>query len=300
MFVVLLLLMMVFTAACERRPQAPASEAGIVIAKIDGQEITDRDFLGLVDLVQERTPLKLSTHPQKKDLLEQAINLQLLYEEGIRKGLQNKFQFRAKIADVYLDQMIKEVRDSIADEQIRAEYLRDPKKYDKVSARHIFFSLPEGRGSDENFREGQRRKALSILEELKSKPDSFPAIARQHSQDRSARQGGELGFFTREQMEKSVSDAAFALKNVGDLSPVIRSNYGYHVVQLTGDRRGFDHHKEEIRASLTRSMQKEKIKREIERLRAQKKIQIFEDNLSKLSPLPEVVTQDPMKTIEQK
>jgi peptidyl-prolyl cis-trans isomerase D len=76
------------------------------------------------------------------------------------------------------------------------------------------------------------QKAQALLEQVKAGAD-FAELARQNSEDSgSAARGGELGFFQRGDMVPEFEQAAFALQNVGDLSSVVKTNYGYHILQL--------------------------------------------------------------------
>jgi len=284
-----------FISGCEKRPVAPAATQGMVIATINDHQIIDKDFLIIMDLIKERTPIKPETHPQKKELLDQLINIELLYEEALQKKFQDRLEFKIKLADVYIEDLMRQARETLKDQDIKDEYRRHPEEYDQVSAKHIFFSLPEGRSAPEKVREDKLQLANRVLEEVRRSPDQFSILVRQHTEDRNSRQGGELGFFTRKQMDKSVADAAFALKKIGDISTVVRSSYGYHLLQLTGDQRGFDLHKEAIRTLLTQKRMKSIIKDELAKLRKNKKIQIYEENLAKLSPLPGVIQPETIK-----
>ena len=86
----------------------------------------------------------------------------------------------------------------------------------------------------------------------------------------------------------SCQESCFIAK-IGDISPVVRSDFGYHLLLLTGDQRGLDFHKEAIRTLLIQKRMKAIVDNEIAKLRKKRKIQIYEDNLSKLSPLPDVI-----------
>ena len=78
-----------------------------------------------------------------------------------------------------------------------------------------------------------KARAEELLLALRKAPDSFAEMAKKNSQDPgSAANGGDLDFFKRAGMVKAFSDAAFSLKK-GDVSDVVQSEYGYHVIKLT-------------------------------------------------------------------
>ena len=128
--------------------------------------------------------------------------------------------------------------DAAALEMARSIYKAKPERFkiaEQVRARHILVagSTPEA-----------REKAEKLLVDLKAGAD-FAALAKANSDDKgNAERGGDLGFFSRGRMVPSFEEAAFALKNTGDLSGVVSTKFGYHLIQLEERRpasmRAFD------------------------------------------------------------
>jgi len=95
-------------------------------------------------------------------------------------------------------------------------------------------------------------KIKEIYDKLKA-GEKFEELAQQYSDDKSsARKGGELPWFGTGKMPTEFEDAAFAIKNKGDLSEIIRTKYGWHILKLV-DKRGltsFDEMKNELKAKV--------------------------------------------------
>jgi peptidyl-prolyl cis-trans isomerase D len=126
-------------------------------------------------------------------------------------------------------------------------------------ASHILINAPKDMAADE--RKKARAKADTLLEQVRKAPDSFADAARKNSQDPgSAPNGGDLDFFGRGAMVKPFEDAAFALKK-GDISDVVESDFGYHIIKLTDvkapKQRSFD----ELRASIEADLKTQQAQR---------------------------------------
>ncbi len=103
------------------------------------------------------------------------------------------------------------------------------KKEKEVRARHILFKLKENASEQEVNK--VRAEAEKVLEQAKQGKD-FAELAKKYSQDEgSAKNGGELGFFTKKQMVPEFADAAFALKP-GQISGLVRTAFGFHILKV--------------------------------------------------------------------
>lgn len=119
-------------------------------------------------------------------------------------------------------QYVKKFEDDMY-EEVRKEYESDSAKLEntpiRVEASHILLETEE--------------EAKTVLERVK-KGEDFATLAKELSTDKvSGENGGELGYFGRATMIKEFSDAAFSM-NVGDISEPVKSQFGYHIIKLTG------------------------------------------------------------------
>ena len=101
-------------------------------------------------------------------------------------------------------------------------------------ASHILIESPAAAPAAE--REKAKAKAGELLAAARKAPDTFADLARKNSQDAgSAPAGGDLDFFARGAMVKPFADAAFEMKK-GDISDVVETEFGYHIIRLTDIR----------------------------------------------------------------
>ena len=117
---------------------------------------------------------------------------------------------------------------------------------------HILIAVPKD--ATPEVRAKAKAKAEELLAMVKKDPASFADVAKKYSQDPgSAAKGGDLDFFTRDAMVKPFADAAFALKK-GEISGVVETEYGYHIIKLTDIKdakpRSFEEMKPQIEATL--------------------------------------------------
>lgn len=107
-------------------------------------------------------------------------------------------------------------------------------------------------GKDGSAKDKPAARALAerLLRELRAKPSDFARVAREQSMDKFSRaQGGDLGWFGRGMMTKPFEDAAFALKP-GQISDVVESDFGFHIIELTGLKAAQPRPFEDVRATI--------------------------------------------------
>src|SRR5690606_14160696 len=115
------------------------------------------------------------------------------------------------------------------------------------------------------------------LDSVKSGAD-FAEMARRQSDDGSANQGGDLSYFSRGQMVPPFEEAAFALRDSGDITPnLVKTRYGYHIIQLTDRREGQLMDTSQARELLVGRRRQEAVESGIERLRKEVKVRINDE-----------------------
>jgi len=143
---------------------------------------------------------------------------------------------------------------TLSADDVRTYYEQNKARFTTAEERrasHILIAVDAGAGADA--RKVAREKAEKLLKQVRDGAD-FAALAKANSSDSgSAAQGGDLGYFARGAMVKSFADAAFALKD-GEISDVVETEFGYHIIKLTGIKpgavRSFDEVRKEIESDL--------------------------------------------------
>lgn len=107
--------------------------------------------------------------------------------------------------------------------------------------------LEEAISKDENLNQETKRKAEEVLAKVKSGEKSFLELAQEYSEDGSAAEGGDLGFFGKGAMVPGFEKAAFSL-GVGEVSDLVLTEYGYHIIKLEEQKKDDAGEVTEVRA----------------------------------------------------
>ena len=173
--------------------------------------------------------------------------------EAYYKANADKFQSieRADIEYVVLDLPSVQKNITVPEADLKSYYEQNMARLATLEERrvsHILITADTTMPAAE--REKARAKADKLLAEVKQSPDKFAELARKNSQDPgSAAKGGDLDFFARGAMVKPFEEAAFALKK-GDISQLVETEFGFHILRLTDIKTPKQQSFEESRAAL--------------------------------------------------
>lgn len=210
--------------------EAPKT-ADYVIMKVDGQPIkkseVDTLWSGLFPAGQ--APAFDAIEPQMREkILRGVMTEQLLQNQAMKAGVDKSPQVQKELEEIKKKLVVRNFLESktadIKDADLKREYdalvltLRDQKE---VRARHILVAS-EAEAKDV-------KKKLDVGQK-------FEELAKEYSKDPgSAKQGGDLGYFTKEKMVKEFADAAFAMKK-GQVSAPVKSQFGWHIIKVEDNR----------------------------------------------------------------
>ena len=137
---------------------------------------------------------------------------------------------QVKLAYVSLDVESLMKDESVEQSEIENYYTQQLDRYKTEEQRRVSHILIEF-GDDE---EAAQQAINEVASLVKAENADFAALAEEYSQDIvSAEEGGDLDFLTRGQMGESFDDAVFAIEQVGDVSDVVRTDFGFHLIKLT-------------------------------------------------------------------
>ena len=241
-----------------------------VVARVNGQPISKVDFDRLLRQMEvqagQRVPAERRDEVYRA-VLDQIVTYTVLVQEAQARGItvsdvEAKQAGDAKLAelrtqipdpkafnkamaernmtvarlrsDIRNDILINKMFDAematlapVSDAEVREFYEKNPDEFSGVRASHILIR-PEG--FDEDSKKKARAAAEDVLKQARGGAD-FAELARKHSADGSAQQGGDLGFFTKSRMVPAFANAAFALQP-GQISDVVETQHGYHVIKM--------------------------------------------------------------------
>jgi peptidyl-prolyl cis-trans isomerase D len=140
-------------------------------------------------------------------------------------------QAKVEYAKFSVDDLLTKVE--VSKEDVRKYYDEHQNDFgtpEERHAAHILISVSSAASQAEQ--DTAKAKAEQLLQQARQNPAMFAELARKNSQDPgSAAKGGDLGFFGRGMMVKPFDDAAFALK-AGEISGLVKSDFGYHIIKL--------------------------------------------------------------------
>ena len=179
--------------------------------------------------------------PGRKQFAEDFLRMKILAAEGMKNGLDKDPSVQQQLAlmreNLVANAQLQKIDKSIvvSDEDAKKEYEANKKDYEQVTARHILIAFKGSPAAQKGKKELTDAEAKAKAEEIRKKlveGGNFEEIAKKESDDvGSGSRGGELGSFGRGQMVPEFEQAAFAAK-VGEITPVVRTQYGYHVIKV--------------------------------------------------------------------
>jgi len=230
--------------------EAPASTSDPVIARVNGVDITQGDLaLAEEDVGSEMQAV--SPEAKREQLISYLADIIMVTQAADKKNLADNPDFKRRLAFLRNKLLMgyelqQEAKTAVTDEALHQTYdeaVKSMAGQEEVRARHILLESED--------------EAKALLDQLKNGAD-FATLAKEKSKDPGAAEGGDLGYFTKDQMVPEFADVAFKMYP-GQLSNPVKTQFGWHVIKVE-DRRTkqppeFDKVKDQIEAFLARKAQ---------------------------------------------
>ena len=219
---------LIFSSSLNAQSISNTAERAIVLAKVNGEVITQAD----IDLFYKALPDQIKQIPIEQvqnQILDRLIDQQLISREAKKAGFDKRPDIMRKLAyekikilnESYLANVLEK---EVTPERVLETYNRSialEKKREEVKARHILVKT--------------EAEALDIIKALKSGAD-FISLAKERSTGPSGKNGGDLGFFTADQMVPAFSKAAYALRKGETSDKPVQTQFGWHVIKVEDKR----------------------------------------------------------------
>lgn len=247
----------------------------VIVAKIDGRNYSAADLNDFIDTLPPQIR-QIPLHMILPSLIQQFVNFKLATEAAYAEGLDTdpevQKQLRVQQDRIVRDTLLnRKAEEAVTDEKLQEAYkeflLGNPPETE-IHARHILVPTEE--------------EAKAIIAELDAGAD-FAKLASEHSSGPSGANGGDLGYFTRERMVKPFSDAAFALEVGKYTETPVKTEFGYHVIQVEDRRQSKPPALDDVKDKLSQHIAGQVVQAYFKQLREGKDIELF--NLDG-SPLP--------------
>jgi len=242
-------------ATAPAAPAATAPAGNKVVARVNGQDITEADLA----VAASDPALQLPNLPeeQKRELLTSyLVDLKLGAKAAEAAKVGDNPDFARKLAynrdktllDEYLDQEARKAVTPEAAKKLYDETAKNMTPEEEVHARHILVDNEE-----------DAKKAAARVKG----GEDFAKVAGELSKDPGSKtDGGDLGFFTKDRMVEPFAEAAFKLKP-GEISDPVKSQFGWHVIKVEERRAkpvpSFEEMKDQVNAYLERKAQQDLI-----------------------------------------
>ena len=200
--------------------------------------------------------------------------------EEVRESMQQDVELEKFLATRYDLEITEEAANAFYEEN-REQFSHD----DEVHARHILLKVDQQ--ADEAAAVAVKERADAIYAQATADGADFEELARQNSEGPTGPRGGDLGFFAKANMVPEFSEAAFSMQP-GDVSEPVRTQFGYHIIQVVDKRDAatsdFDEVKDDIFVQLRHQQRAEVFQKFIDELKAEATVEKFAQNIEVNQP----------------
>lgn len=257
--------LVLLSSLCAMAAVASAAE----LARINGKVITVEEFNRRFREDQKTFQLAPRT---KQDVLNDLVKRELVIQEARRLGMDKDPEVIDRMNTVLFYALVEKRLNKefdgiqISDEEAKAFYAKNP----EIRTSHIFVGVaPDASAEDQKKALEKIRKIQA--EQLRPGKKSFAEVAQRLSEGPSAPMGGDIDYQTRDKLDPNYYDAAMKLKP-GQVSGIVRSQFGYHLIKLTAVRPWADADQAKIKRLVFEEKRKQVFESYVAQLRAKAKV----------------------------
>ena len=273
---------------------------GKVLATIDDQKITLQEFNKELDKIPMNMKMLVASESGKKNYLDRLVVKKLLLKEASKDKIESDKEFQERVNDIkeqlLIESLLKKkitAQTQMTEDDLKKyydEHKEDFKKDREINTRHILLKTEE--------------EAKQVQAKLQ-KGEDFTELAKKFSIDPNVRQtGGEIGFQPKGSLIPEFENAAYKLNKVGQVTGIVKTQFGYHIIRLEGVKPPsyvpLEEVKDFIKQKNAQEKQKEVLEKYIEELKKNVKITINEALLKEEKPEPPAKAESPEKAATQK
>lgn len=265
-----------------------AAEGSPVVARIGERTITVDEVEERLQRMDQFSRARYASPEQKKRFLDSLVRFEVMAAEAQSRGYDKDPDVQRVLKNQLIQVLVqREIDDkvkpeSIPDAEVEKYYREHPEEFMRPEQVRVSQILVKDRAKADKLAADARGAAKDDR--------AFTALVEKHSEDEDSRvRGGDLTFFDRKttQYPRPVVDAAFALREVGDVSAPVQSDKGFHVLKLTQRRPGFTRPlaevKTDVRRMILRDLRAKKMDELVKEMQQKLKVQIYEDQLAKVT-----------------
>jgi peptidyl-prolyl cis-trans isomerase C len=257
--------------AAKSTAPAPAAKSGgddPVVARVNGQVLHRSDL----NLQLRSAPQQIQQQPLDKvypQLLNSMVNATLLQQAARKAKIDQNNQVKEQIAaaetEILANAYVSSIaRSEITEAKLRTaydQYAKQAPQTEEVHARHILVATEQ--------------EAKDIIAQLDKGAD-FATLAKDKTTDPSGKSnGGDLGYFTKQDMVPEFANAAFALKPGEYNKTPVKTQFGWHVIKLEDRRQGKAGTYEQVAPEIAQQMTQQVVATKLQELRGQGKIELY-------------------------
>ncbi|MDD2365329.1 MAG: peptidylprolyl isomerase [Desulfuromonadaceae bacterium] len=260
--------------------KSEGKKEGKILAEVNSGSITTADFDRELKNLPDYLKAMADTPQGRKEMLDTMVIRELILQQASKDGLDKGAEIEEKLQDLkkrlIVEAFLKkkvEAESNVSDEDMKKFYEQNKERFkagEQIKASHILVKTD--------------KEASELLAKLKSGAD-FEELAKKSSVDSSSAKGGDLGWFGKGSMVPVFEKAALSLKE-GEISSVVKSDFGFHIIKLTGKRaagiRPFEEVKDQIKAAIMPTKQQEVFQKIKDELKKTAKIVVKEDVLGNI------------------